>query len=180
MNASYAFRLVALSLASFFLVNAAAAALIAILSRFAIRLAHDMPARSAARFLFALRIAPGALAILVVAAFCVPSYLWLEPESASEQVSGFCALAAVTITALWMRSIARSARAIFESRRYVKSIRATGQPCRLAGESAILIPTHRTTALVGLFHPEIVISHDVLSALSEEQLSVAIFHERSH
>jgi len=180
MNLSYVLRLLSLSLASFFLVTAAAGALVACFSGVAIRFAENMPVASAARFLFAMRIAPAALAIFIVAGLCVPSYLWLEPESATEQVGGFCAAAAITMAAFWMHSILRSTRAVLQSNRYLKSCREAGQRTSVAGEAAILIQTPRTTALVGLFHPEIVVSRDVLEALSAEQISAAVLHERSH
>src|SRR5689334_7538084 len=94
MNAAYFFRLVCLSLAAFLLVNGIAGAATALLSKAAIRIAETMRPRSAARFLFLLRMLPSVLGITLVLGLCVPSYLWLEPQMVSERVGFACLLLA--------------------------------------------------------------------------------------
>lgn len=180
MNASYFFRLASLSLASFFVLNVAAGALLACISNRVVRFASRMPARSAARLLFALRIAPAALAIFLVTAFCVPSYLWWEPQAGSEKIGLLCSAAAAGAILLWSRSIARSWRAIAESRAYLRACLGAAERKQVAGATVLLVPAGRTTVLAGLFRPFVVVSRDVAGVLPAEQLEAAILHERSH
>src|SRR5438046_2826024 len=81
---NYAWRLLCLSLASFFLVNAAVGLTTALLSRAAVRMAETMRPRSAARFLFAARMLACALGTGAVLGLCVPGYLWLDPPASSQ------------------------------------------------------------------------------------------------
>ena len=75
------------------------------LRRRARRAAHA--AAPAGRFLLALRLLPAALALFVVAGLCVPSYLWLEPETGPEEVGAGCLAAAILAAVLWGTSTAR-------------------------------------------------------------------------
>ena len=115
MNAAYLFRMVCLGLASFFLVNGVAGAATALFSSAAIRIAEAMRPRSAARFLFILRMLPSVLGMTVVLGLCVPSYLWLEPQIASERVGFACLLLAALAVGACSRSLAGTARAITTS-----------------------------------------------------------------
>lgn len=180
MNASYLFRLICLSLAAFFIVNLMAGAVMAWTSSVAIRFAGRIRAESAARFLFAMRIAPAALALLIVIFLCVPSYLWLEPVAGTEQISGICFAAALAALTLWVRSTIQSWRAVIKSRRYLETCRQVGEQTLLAGQTAFVVPAGPTTALAGLFHHVLLISRDVLDALSAEQIEAAVLHERAH
>src|SRR5690242_19507619 len=112
MNAAYLFRLACLSLASFFLVNGIVGAATALFSSSAIRIAETMRPRSAARFLFILRMFPSVLGMTVVLGLCVPSYLWLEPQFASESVGLACLLLMALAGVACSHSLIRTARAI--------------------------------------------------------------------
>ena len=178
MTLSYVLRLATLSFASFFLVAAAASAAIAAYSDRLIRFAGRMEARWAARVVFTLRIVPAALAMIAVIGLCIPSYLWLEPSAESEDVGVLGSIAALAGAAMVGRSIARGRRAIVEMQRYVAGLR--GKEMRIAGGTAVAIEGRRTTVAVGLLRPVVFVSRDVVAALSEEQLELAILHERSH
>ncbi len=181
MNTAYFLRLAGFSLASFFAVNVLTGLLLALLSPKAIRFAEGMEAKSAARLLFALKIAPAAIGLFAVFALCIPSYLWLEPESAaSEELGIFCLLSMGGAVALWLWAIWQSCFAIVKSERYLESCAAIGKKRSIAGESVLVVRTERTTVLAGLLRPVILISPDVLAVLSREQLEAAVRHERSH
>jgi len=90
MMASYLVRLFCLCLAVFFLIHSVAGLAVALSVPRAIRAARRMRPRGAERFLLMLRLLPAALALLVVAGVCVPSYLWLEPEISAEEVGAGC------------------------------------------------------------------------------------------
>ncbi len=125
----------------------------------AIRLAQRMPARSAARFLFAMRILPVTIAALIVAGLCAPSYLFLEPRGIVEHVGPLCVAAAFVALAISGVSIYRGLRALV---------------CSLPESPSPVL------GLVGIFHPKLVISREALAVLSPEELQSAIRHEQGH
>ena len=189
MNAAYLFRLVCLSLASFFLVNCIAGVATAAFSSAAIRIAETMRPRSAARFLFILRMLPSVLGLTAVLGLCVPSYFWLEPPIESERVGVACLLLAGLAGAACSRSLIRIARAMRQSARLRKEWLHLGsgvspteeESPALVGEKAMVIQKKGPVlALSGIFRPRMVISRGVLTELSKEQLDVAVRHEMAH
>lgn len=188
MNAAYLFRLACLSLASFFLVHGIAGAAATLFSGPAIRIAETMRPRSAARFLFTLRMLPLVLGLTAVLGLCVPSYLWLEPQSASERVGLACLLLAALAGIACSRSLVRTARAVSASARLSNEWRGSGNEVFLAKESQAVVDESATVvqkkepllALSGVYRPRMVISRGVLAELSKEQLDVALRHEIAH
>jgi Peptidase family M48 len=160
----YLLRLVCLSLACFFAVIFAANLAVRWFSPRAIRRVEHMPPRLAAQMLFALRLLPAGFALFCVIALCVPSYLWLEPDSAGE-AAGFPALTAAALGAMMLAfSLSRAALAVVRSRRFVR-----------AGS-----PDGRTIALFGIFRPRVIVSSEVASRLTASQLDVVLRHELAH
>jgi Zn-dependent protease with chaperone function len=181
MNPSYIGRLLCLSLACFFLVNLALGAIVAWSASRAVRLADRMKPRTAARFLLTLRLFPGLGAVLAVAGICVPSYLWLEPRGASEDV-GAAFLAVGLLGAMVCGiSMARAANALVISRRYIRDCERAGEKVVIAGEPAWVVKDGgRIIALAGMFRPQVLISHDAITALEAEQIKSVLRHERGH
>ena len=189
MNEAYLFRLACLSLASFFLVNGVVGAAATLFSGAAIRIAGKVRPRAAARFLFLLRILPSVLGVTVVLVLCVPSYLWLEPQIASERVGFVCLLLAALAGIGCFRSLLRTSRAIRTSSRLGGEWRHSGNKVLLTGkespgisdEIAVVVQRNEPLlALSGVFRPRMVISRGVLTELSKEQLDVAVRHEIAH
>src|SRR6266705_629534 len=182
MNAAYLFRLACLCLASFFLVNSVLAAMTCLLAGAAIRTAETMRPRSAARFLFTLRMLPSVLAVTIVLGFCVPSYFWLEPHRASERLGFACLLLAALGAVACSRSLSRTARAIRASARLSEEWRSVNETSAARQESQAVVVEKKEPllALVGVFHPQVIISRGVLTELSKEQLDLAVRHEKSH
>jgi hypothetical protein len=179
----YALRLLCLCVASFFLVNAVLGLTTAFLSRMAVQMAESMRPRSAARFLFAVRILPFALGIGAVLALCVPSYLWLEPQASSERIGWACLSFAVLGLAGWFGSIARIARTFAASVRFKRSWQKAGCEILAVGESSEAVIVERDApflALVGLFRPRLVVSKALLCSLSVGELHLALLHENAH
>jgi hypothetical protein len=165
MTVSYTLRLECLSLAVFLLVHGAVGLAVALAARPVVRIAERMSPRSAARLLLGLRLLPTVAACFVVAAFCVPSYLWLEPEGSAEEVGWLCLFAAAACAAMWGASLANAAKAVQRSLRYARLCEDTGAPVLM---------------LAGIFRPHLVISRIVRGALSPEQLAAAVRHEQAH
>lgn len=182
MNLSYVVRLLCVSFASFFLVLVALSMAISAIRRSAIRAAGAAKLRNGLRTLFVLRIAPAAVGLLVVLALCVPSYLWLEPAQTQERVGLACMVAAILGCALCVEAMARSARALFATRKFERESLAAGRRVELAGgENAIVLNSDAPVlTLGGVLRPRIVTSRAVLGALSKDELDAAISHERAH
>jgi len=183
MIVPYALRLLCLCVASFFLINAAVGLLTAFASRAAIRRGETMRPRSAAGFLFAARVLPCVLGAGAVLFFCVPSYLWLEPQASSERIGWACLALALLGAACWIGSVARVARAFAASLRFRRAWQEAGRETLLPGESSKAVIVEKDApllALAGVMRPRLVVSRAVLRNLSTEELHLALQHESAH
>lgn len=183
MNGSYLLRLLCLCFASFFAVNATAGLLMAFASSTVLKMAESMGARSASRFLLAVRLLPAALGMAAVLALCVPSYLWLEPHASSERIGWICLALALLGTVTGFISIARATRALASSvllNRSWRRMRCEIQPKGVAAKAVVVQRGVPLLALAGVFRPQLVVSQAVLSALSPEELELAVQHENAH
>jgi hypothetical protein len=140
-----------------------------------------MNPRAAARFLLTLRLFPGTGAVLAVAGICVPSYLWLEPRGASEDIGAACLAAALLGAMICGVSLARAGSALVASRRYIRDCRQAGEEILIAGEPVWAVEGRgRMIALAGMFRTQVLISHDAISALAPEEIASVLRHERWH
>ncbi len=178
MNVSYIFRLLCLSLASFCLIHLAAGLLVSLVSRVAVRFSERITARAASRFLLILRLFPPVVALILVAGLCVPSYLWLEPAGATEDVGWWCLVAAVAALAVWGISVGRAAKALLGSFRYIRRCQEVGREAY--GAILVVESSAPVLGLAGIIHPRLVISRGLVTALSSDQLAAALRHERAH
>jgi Zn-dependent protease with chaperone function len=168
-----------LALAWFLVFNAAMTAAVALL---AARLAQRERSGSPALWL-ALRLAPGILPIVFVAAVFLPSYWQFEPR---EGVEGFdltlttlAALAAAVMGSAvvrgviaWRGAARRTADWMRVSRPLV--LDGTSMPAFAVDADAPLM------ALVGVLRPRLLITRPVLDALTDEELHASVAHELSH
>src|ERR1035438_8105489 len=183
MTGSYLFRLLCLSMASFFLVHLALAAALSLLAPAAIRLSERFRPQLAARLLLLLRLAPTGLSLLMVAGLLAPSYLWLEPRATTEPVGWVCLAAAARGRAVWSLSIPRALRAAGRSLRHIRRCQRTARKTYLRGETApvwLMEDPAPLVMLAGVLRSRLVISRKVVSALSAEQLAAVLRHERAH
>ena len=168
MTIPYFARLLCLSLAAFFVAQLVLTAIVRSAAGLAIERARHMRAHDGATLLFALRVAPAALAGAVVVGLCAPSYLWLEPEMATEQIGVGCIAAAVIAAGAWIQGITRAVRAGIRSGRLVRNSE------RVAGSEAPVL------MLAGVFPGRLIVSRGVRLALTSDHLAVAVRHERAH
>ena len=183
MNLPYTLRLLCLCGATFFMVHMALAMAARLGAGTAVRVAEHMKPRSAARLLFALRIAPLALSLFVVLAFCIPSYLWLEPELNGERVGWACMLIASMGIAIWIPALVRVIGAMRGTARYVHRCERHGRKITMPGEASpalLLADKAPVLAVAGVFRPQLLISRRVMRGLSAEQREAALRHERAH
>jgi hypothetical protein len=183
MNLTYTMRLICLCGASFFMIHLALAIATRLSAGTAVRIAEHMKPSSAARFLFALRMTPSVLTLFAVLGFCIPSYLWLEPQASGEKVGFVCFLTAVLGAAIWTLSIVRVVGAVRGTSRYIHRCEQHGRKITVPGESSpalLLSDKAPVLAVAGVLHPQLVISRRVMHGLSPEQREVALRHERAH
>lgn len=183
MTLAYLPRLLCISLATYFLAHIAIGAIVSLIARPAARWGDRWRPHQAARCLLALRLFPATGAAFIVLVVCLPSYLWLEPAAPAERVGLGCLAAALLGLAMWGFALARGLRAAAGSLRFVRRCRSVGiettlrrghtRACLVSGDVPLL-------ALGGIVRPHLVISKGVVSALSPQQLAVALRHERAH
>jgi Zn-dependent protease with chaperone function len=183
MTFPYMMRLWCLCLASFFLLNLALGLSVSLVTPWVIRAASRMEARLVARLLLSLRLLPVSLAALLVAGVCAPSYLWLEPTAGSEEVGWGGLLPALFGLAALGESLARAFLAYRRSNRYVRQserrgrkalLRAARMPVWLVDGVVPLV------ALTGILRPRLMMSQQVMRALSQNQLAAVLRHEHAH
>jgi Zn-dependent protease with chaperone function len=183
MIAPYQLRLVYLCLALFFVIHSAAGLAIALYAPAAVRAASRMRPRSAERLLLVLRLLPAILAIFAVVGVCVPSYLWLEPETNAEEVGILCIVSAFLAAAIWTIAIVRSVRAAARSAILARECRLLGKLSAISGARMPVWTLNSSTpflAMVGVFDSRVAISRSVIRALSTSQLAAALRHEAIH
>src|SRR5450755_108543 len=173
----YYLRLLCLCLATFFVAHTLAWAIVRSMSGVALRVAENMKPRSSSRLLFGLRIAPASLSLFMVAGFCVPSYLWLEPHITGERVGWLCLTAALLGASAWAVAIVRGMNAVVRTERYVGRIQ-----CANTDHVDVVVVNDATAimAMAGVMQPKLVVSKSILAALSEGQKEAAFRHEAAH
>lgn len=178
----YTLRLLCLCFASFFLIHAALGLAVWTATPGAMRIGESMRPRSGARFLLALRLLPVTLAAFVVAGLCVPSYLWLETNEATERVGLACCAMALLGVLVCASSLARSVRALFLSARQARRCKREGRSDRESDSVPVTVMNSDAPvlALAGLIRPRVIVSRAVLQTLSREELEAALEHEHAH
>jgi hypothetical protein len=165
MILSYGARLVCVSLAVGLMVHTLLGLAVGPIVAAAMRWADRMQPRHGARLLLALRLLPATGALFVVAAFCVPSYLFWEQEPGGEEIGWLCIGVAFTAAVLAVNSAIHLAQALSRSARYARHCERTGAPVLM---------------LAGILRPRLVVSDAIRQALSAEQLEAALRHEQAH
>ena len=174
---AYVMKLLCLSLASFFLIHLIAGLLVSLVSPMAVRFSQRITARAAARFLLILRLFPTVVSLMLVAGLCVPSYLWLEPAAAAEDIGAWCLGAALLAVFIWGISFTRGARAVVGSFRYIRHFQKAG---RKTASGWIVEDAVPLLGLAGIIRSQLVMSRALISALTKDELEAALRHERAH
>lgn len=183
MTLPYYLRLLCLCFATFFVVHALCWLVIRSVAGSAVKIAVTMKPGVSARLLFWLRMAPAATTLFLVMGFCVPSYIWLEPDIASERVGFACLLAALLGGAVWLLALLRGLLSVARTAQYLRSCQGNGVE-KIVGRGAtpilVLNGGVPLLAVAGVIHPWLLVSESVLNALSEEQKEAAFRHEAAH
>ena len=183
MSLPYYMRLLCLCFATFFVVHALSWLVVRSVSATAVRVAETMRPRFSARVLFGLRMAPVGITLFLVLGFCVPSYVWLEPDISGERVGIACLLAAAFGAAVWAVSLLRGLVSVIRTRRYVRRYSAVTCAAGTGDNASEVLVVNQATALMavaGVLRPRLLVSQDVMNVLSEEQKEAAFRHEAAH
>lgn len=136
-----------------------------------------------AALLFALRVFPAVSALFIVVIFFIPAYVAHEPYPSPELVGGKLAiLAAVSATGIAL-TVLRGVASWRATRRLLDDWLRHAEPIKIEGVS---IPTYRfqhsfpVIAVVGAFRPQLFIANQIFDSLTDEELAVAISHEKGH
>jgi hypothetical protein len=178
MTSSYFVRLLLISSASYFLVQIVVAAAVALFARVAIRRAEGMRPQRAARFLLTLRLLPSGLALIFVAALCVPSYFRFEPDAGREVAGLACLAAAMMGVALCGLAAWRSLGALIRSSIYLRH--CGGRESVVGAEKVWIVRDGAGLALAGIVRPRLLVSERAAADLSSEELALALQHEHAH
>jgi BlaR1 peptidase M56 len=181
MIVNYWARLAWLALASFFLLHLPIASVVSLAVPRLVRFASLLQPRIGARLLFISRLVPWIVALVVVAAVCIPSYIYFEPEAAGEQIGPLCIAAALLTLLLLISSTMRAARAVVQSSRHMCRWRRDAHPEPLAGCMALVIENNVPfLALAGILRPTLIASRGLLNTLDDTELDAAVGHEQAH
>jgi hypothetical protein len=183
MTLPYYLRLLCLCLATFYVVHTMVWLVVRGTSSAAVKIAGTMRPRMASRLLFAMRVAPMAVTTFLVVGFCVPSYIWLEPDITGERVGWFCLLAAAIGAVAWAISLLRGVISIVRTENYVRRCRlelGTEEHSPVSADVVVLNGANAVMAVAGVVHPKLVVSQTVLDALSDDQREAAFRHEAAH
>ncbi len=166
MIVSYGVRLLILCLAAFFLLHFVFGGIALLLAPKILRRTAHMEAKRAADWLFRFRLFAPVSAFLLVACFCVPSYIALEPGSIAEEVGPTGITAATLSLMICTLSVLRLISAWITTSRVLQN-----------SEDG---PSAPPVILAGLLRARVIVSQAARSALSTEQLQVAVRHEQAH
>jgi Zn-dependent protease with chaperone function len=178
----FAARCIGVSLAIFVLLYVVLSFLVFRGWKFLLRASGTRSPRAAADLLFALRILPFAVSVIVTVMFTVPSFLMLEPRSTNESIGvapmilGLCCLLLLSIGGL---------------RAYQAQWRTSRTMQRWVNESVLmdesgLVPVFQTGVgapgftVSGVCAPKVFVSEAAVSALNPSELRTALRHEMAH
>jgi Zn-dependent protease with chaperone function len=174
---------VSLALAGLLTANALASVVASIVWHAIERYAAGWSAVVRARVIFALRVYPIAMSLLVVSAIIAPAYFLYEPAHTGEDVGPGLALLAFISASGVLLALWRGLSAFLATNRLVRLWKQAGEPLKHAG---LPVPAFQlkhqfpVVSLVGIFRPKLFVSSLVLETLTPGELSTAIAHEFGH
>ena len=178
----FATRCIGISLAVFLLLYAPLSVAIGLAWKLLWRCIWPRSARGAADLLFALRLAPLALAATFTFLFTLPSFLLLEPRSIDEPVGTAPLLLGLCCLTLLAGGIVQTVLAQIRTSRALMKWLADSTVV----EAGKPVPVFRTVTgapavtLAGVRAPKVLVSKATLSVLTPQELRTALEHEMAH
>jgi beta-lactamase regulating signal transducer with metallopeptidase domain len=177
----FALREIAVSLSCFVVLYCLLSALVAVAWRPVQPL--QVAQQSVATILFALRVVPLVVSVIVTFALVVPSFQLLEPRAISDGM-GAIPLALSVCALLWIalgcsRAIAIQTRTTRVATRWLEG----ALPLNANADFTATFQCRRETpplTLVGVCRPRVLVSESTLALLSHNELRIALKHELEH
>lgn len=146
-------------------------------------IAGRAPARVTANLLFALRVLPFLLGVMVSVGLALPAFLEFEPSSTHEIPGAPLFFLAVLGAATLAMIIWRCVRIFHTTLRLQRQWLAAAVPfsSRVNGVPVFRVKRSRSLlAVAGILRPRIFVSEDVADTLTGSELSAALSHELAH
>ena len=185
MTISYAGRLFFIAVFTCGLIHVLVAGFLWATAPFVLRMADALSARRRERLLFAIQLAPLLAAVSLTCGFCIPQYVRSETNLQPEPVGWLCVAGTVAVGVWYSFSLIRGLVAAVRTVSFVRSCRReSNEISSVRKDLPILRYPGRaySVALVGLFHPFILISESLLGkgGLSMAAIEIVLDHELSH
>jgi beta-lactamase regulating signal transducer with metallopeptidase domain len=135
-----------------------------------------------ADLLFALRMFPLVTAVVITAAFTVPSFLLLEPRAIDEPVGGAPLLLGLCGAVVALLGVGNAVIAMLRASRTISRWTSEAEPV----ETAVAVPVLRirpdvpAMTATGVLHPKVLVSRSAEFLLSARELQTALNHEMAH
>lgn len=133
--------------------------------------------------LFALRMLPFFLALLIVSSLALPSFLLLEPRNTAELINPRLLLLAVMGAVLPIVALVRFLQILITThqaaRHWMDSSAGVTMP-GVAGAVYVVNNAAGLFAVTGIFRPRIFVGREIFQALSQAELAAAVQHELAH
>lgn len=174
--------LATVGLISFAAVSAAGSLVSALGFALLARTAPGVPARRAS-LLFALRVLPSAVALLVVFGLVVPSFVVLEPSPSGEAVGAGLLVPAAFGAALLGAGFARGLRSWGATRRLVADWTRSSEPLCLpsiAVPARLIDHPFPVVCVAGILRPRLFVARQVLERFTSQELAAVTAHEAGH
>lgn len=179
----FAIRGVAVSISVFVIVySGMSVAVLCTWRRFHRRLEH-LPVQRFADLLFAFRIFPLLLAVLITAAFAIPSFLLLEPRSIVEPLGDVPLALALFGTFLVLYGCANAATALRRASRTIANWEQSAEPDSTISPPFPVLRIQRLAPALtaaGIVRPRILLSGSAEFLLNGNELRNALNHEIAH
>ena len=185
MVISYAGRLICVVALMIGLIHLVIEGLVWVMAPLALRIADAVSARQRERMFFTINFVPSIAAVVLTCAVCIPQYVRNEVNFAPEAVSWLFIAGAVIATSWYCRSFIRGVAIAARTISFVRSCRRESYKSSFVREDLPILRypgSAYSVALVGLFHPFILISESLLGegGLSEAAIEIILDHEVSH
>lgn len=181
MTLGYLARLLIQMLVAYAVVSTVAAAAVWLWARVTHLARHVAPGRRPG-LLFAARLTPASLGLLVAGVLVPLAYLAWEPHVEAEYVGRPALLMAAGAAVLLAGGLGRALRATLETRHiHQRLIAAATTPSRpVALPAAVVESAFPIVALVGLAAPRVFVARSVIEACTDAELRAVLAHEHAH
>jgi Zn-dependent protease with chaperone function len=178
----FAVRGIAVAFSVFVLVYAALSLAVCCLWRRIAGYVAGFPARSRADFLFALRIFPLLVAVVITGVLTVPSFLLLEPRAIEEPVGPVSLLLGIGGLVCCVAGMVNAARALRRASRAIASWTNAAQPMPQLVPVPVLQISGAGPAIAatGIVRSRVLFSSVAQSVLTRNELQIALNHEFAH